>query len=36
MDLDNKVLELCDWINTLDDEELFESEQRKWATTKAR
>lgn len=34
--LNKKVIELCAWIETLSDEELFEPEQRKWATTKAK
>ena len=29
------VEELCQWISTLSDTELFEPGQRKWATTKA-
>ncbi|MCT3588900.1 DfsB family protein [Levilactobacillus brevis] len=34
--LDKKVIDLCAWIETLSDIELFEPEQRKWATTKAK
>ena len=34
--LTKKVIELCTWIETLNDKELFEPEQRKWATTKAK
>lgn len=34
--LNKKVNELCNWIDTLSDKELFEPEQRKWATTKAK
>lgn len=30
------VNELCDWLATLSDEELFEAGQRNWATTKAK
>ncbi|MGX7201640.1 cytoplasmic protein [Enterococcus plantarum] len=33
--LNNSVTELCQWLQTLSDEELFESGQRNWATTKA-
>ncbi|OJG13962.1 ClbS/DfsB family four-helix bundle protein [Enterococcus canintestini] len=34
--LNKKVIELCTWIEMLNDKELFEPEQRKWATTKAK
>ncbi|MFL2081170.1 ClbS/DfsB family four-helix bundle protein [Latilactobacillus sakei] len=34
--LNDKISELCTWIETLREEELFEPEQRKWATTKAK
>ncbi|KSU09702.1 hypothetical protein LMG8526HA_02490 [Lactococcus lactis] len=34
--LNKKVMDLCLWIETLTDKELFEPEQRKWATTKAK
>lgn len=34
--LNEKVVELCSWVETLSDKELFESEQRKWATTQAK
>lgn len=34
--LDKKVNALASWIETLSDEELFEPEQRRWATTKAK
>ncbi|EAH2637938.1 MULTISPECIES: ClbS/DfsB family four-helix bundle protein [Lactobacillales] len=34
--LTKSVMELCEWINSLSDKELFEPEQRKWATTKAK
>ena len=34
--LNKKVIDLCLWIETLTDKELFEPEQRKWATTKAK
>lgn len=34
--LTKSVMELCKWINSLSDKELFEPEQRKWATTKAK
>ena len=30
------VEELCHWVESLSDTELFESEQRNWATTKAK
>lgn len=33
--LNNSVTELCEWLQTLSDKELFESGQRDWATTKA-
>lgn len=34
--LNKKVMDLCLWIETLTDRELFEPDQRKWATTKAK
>lgn len=34
--LNKKVMDLCLWNETLTDKELFEPEQRKWATTKAK
>ncbi len=34
--LDVKVAELCAWVETLSDKELFEPEQRRWATSKAK
>ncbi|MDG4973061.1 ClbS/DfsB family four-helix bundle protein [Lactococcus lactis] len=34
--LNDKVEELCSWIDSLSEEELFKPEIRKWATTKAR
>ncbi|OFI47887.1 cytoplasmic protein [Floricoccus penangensis] len=33
--LTGKVDELCDWLESLSDEELFEPEKRNWATTAA-
>ena len=33
--LDQKVTALCQWIEGLSDQELFEAGQRDWATTKA-
>ncbi|WP_165006160.1 MULTISPECIES: ClbS/DfsB family four-helix bundle protein [unclassified Enterococcus] len=34
--LDRAVNELCHWVETLSEVELFEPEQREWATTKAK
>lgn len=34
--LTKSIMELCEWINSLSDKELFEPERRKWATTKAK
>lgn len=34
--LNKKVSELCMWVETLNDEALFEPEQRQWATKKAK
>ncbi|MFQ6324403.1 ClbS/DfsB family four-helix bundle protein [Lactococcus garvieae] len=34
--LNKKVTELCAWVETLSDKELFEPDQRNWATTKAK
>lgn len=36
MKLNQKFEELCQWIECLNEKELFEPEQRKWATTKAK
>lgn len=34
--LNNKVVELCTWVETLSEEDLFKPEQRQWATTEAK
>jgi hypothetical protein len=34
--LKNSVTALCDWIETLSENELFQSDKRKWATTSAK
>lgn len=33
--LNDKVQKLCNWVNSLSDDELFEFNQRQWATTNA-